>query len=167
MYEAAERHDLPIGIHFGGWGGMPITGAGWPVVLHRGPRRHGDRLPGAGRSSLVCEGVFERFPTLKVVLIEGGFAWLPPLMWRLDRAWRLLRDEVPQLTRLPSEYDARALLAHDPADGGAARRRADFHELLEQLGMDDRLMFATDYPHWDFDSPSRRCRPGSIRRFGA
>ena len=43
--------------------------------------------------SLIYEGVFERFPTLKIVLIEGGFAWLAPLMWRMDRAWEAMRDE--------------------------------------------------------------------------
>ena len=52
-------------------------------------------------TSLVCEGVFERFPELRIVLIEGGIAWLAPLMWRLDRACELLRAEAPQLTRCP------------------------------------------------------------------
>ena len=37
--------------------------------------------------SLVFEGVFQRFPSCEIVLIEGGVAWLAPLMWRLDRAW--------------------------------------------------------------------------------
>jgi predicted TIM-barrel fold metal-dependent hydrolase len=34
-------------------------------------------------------------------------------------------------------------------------RPKQFHQLLEHLNMNDRLMFATDYPHWDFDAPDR------------
>ncbi len=34
-------------------------------------------------------------------------------------------------------------------------RRQDLPALLEQIGMNDRIMFATDYPHWDFDAPDR------------
>ncbi|HET9222928.1 MAG TPA: amidohydrolase family protein [Roseiflexaceae bacterium] len=151
MYEAAVRHDLPIGIHFGGAGGWPITGAGWPsfyIEDHCG-------MPQAFQAqiiSLVCEGVFEQFPTLKIVLIEGGFAWLPPLMWRLDRSWRRLREEVPHLRRAPSEYIREHFwLTTQPIEEPS--KPAYFEQLLEQLDMNDRLMFATDYPHWDFDAP--------------
>ena len=153
IYEAATRHDLPIGIHFGGAGGGPITGAGWPshyIEDHGG-------MPQAFQAqvtSLVYEGVFERFPTLKVVLIEGGFAWLPALTWRLDRSWQKLRDEVPYLKRPPSEYIREHFwLSTQPME--EPPKREYFKQLLEHLDADDRLMFATDYPHWDFDSPDK------------
>jgi predicted TIM-barrel fold metal-dependent hydrolase len=103
--------------------------------------------------SLVCEGVFERYPTLKVVLIEGGFAWLPPLMWRLDRSWRRLREEVPQLREPPSHYIRRHFwVTTQPMEEPA--RPAYFHQLFDFFEeFADRLMFASDYPHWDGDAP--------------
>jgi predicted TIM-barrel fold metal-dependent hydrolase len=105
-------------------------------------------------TSLVCEGVFERFPTLQIVLIEGGIAWLAPLMWRLDRAWKLLREEAPHLHQLPSEAIRRHVwLTTQPID--EPPREGDFPAMLQQLGMTDRIMFSTDYPHWDFDAPDR------------
>jgi predicted TIM-barrel fold metal-dependent hydrolase len=102
IYEAAAEHGLPVGIHFGGWSRGPITGTGYGSFYIEDTvgmaTAFADQL-----TSLVCEGVFERFPGLRVVLIEGGIAWLPPLMWRLDRAWRLFRGDARNLSRLPSE----------------------------------------------------------------
>lgn len=153
MYEAAVRHNLPIGIHFGGAGGGPITGAGFPshyIEDHGG-------MPQAFQPqviSMVTEGIFEHFPTLKIVLIEGGFAWLPPLMWRLDHSWRQLKEETPHLRRAPSEYIREHFwVSTQPMEEPPQRQY--FLQLLEQLDMNDRLMFATDYPHWDFDAPDR------------
>jgi predicted TIM-barrel fold metal-dependent hydrolase len=153
LYQAAVEHDLPIGIHFGGGSGYPITGAGWPsyyIEDHSGMAQSFQ----SQLISLVCEGVFEHFPMLKVVLIEGGFAWLPALKWRLDRSWRRLREEVPHLRALPSEYiDRQIWLTTQPMEEPA--RPEHFRQLLDELGGADRLLFATDYPHWDFDAPDQ------------
>jgi predicted TIM-barrel fold metal-dependent hydrolase len=91
---------------------------------------------------------------LKIVLIEGGFAWLPALMWRMDRSWQLLRAEIPDLQRRPSEYVREHFwITTQPIE--EPTQLAFFNQLLEQLDMNDRLLFATDYPHWDFDAPDR------------
>jgi uncharacterized protein len=153
MYEAAVEHDLPIGVHFSGWGRGPITGVGYPSYYIEDTVGMATAFQDQV-TSLVCEGVFEVFPTLRFVLIEGGLAWMASLMWRLDRAWKLLRDQAPRLNRLPSEVIREHIwLTTQPID--EPPRDRDFAVLLDQMGMDDRIMFATDYPHWDFDAPDR------------
>jgi predicted TIM-barrel fold metal-dependent hydrolase len=150
IYEAALRHDLPIGVHFGGAGGGPITGAGWPSFYYED---HGGCTTAfeAQVISLVCEGVFEAFPTLRFVWIEGGFAWAPSLAWTLDRSWRRLKDEVPHLRRPPSEYMREHMwFTTQPIE--EPDKPEHFRWLVDQIGA-DRLMFSTDYPHWDFDAP--------------
>ncbi len=153
IYEAAARHNLPVGIHFGGSGGSPFTGAGWPSFYLED---HGG-MPQAFQAqliSLVYEGVFARFPNLRMIFIEGGFGWLPSLLWRLDRSWEQLGEDIPHLERPPSSYIREQLwLTTQPMEEPA--KPAFFLQLLEQLNMNERLMFATDYPHWDFDAPDR------------
>ncbi|MEM7347647.1 MAG: amidohydrolase family protein [Chloroflexota bacterium] len=151
IYEAAVEHDLPIGIHFGGAPGLPITGAGYPSFYfedHCG-------MPQAFQAQLISyifEGVFERFPTLKIVLIEGGFGWLPSLMWRMDRVWEKLGCEVPEVKRPPSDYIRQHFwFTTQPME--EPTQNTHFHQLLADIDMPDRIMFATDYPHWDFDAP--------------
>ena len=108
-------------------------------------------------TSYVYEGVFERFPDLKIVLIEGGFGWVAPLMWRMDSWYRKLKMEVPYLKRLPSEYiQDHFYLTTQPVEEPSDP--AYFEQMLAHMDMDDKLMFATDYPHWDFDSPDQALR---------
>ena len=152
IYEAAERHGLPVGIHAFGYGGNPITAGGWPSYYLEEMSGHA-QCSASLLISMVIEGVFERFPKLKLVLIESGFAWLPSLLWRLDAHWKKLKAETPHLKMLPSEYIKRNVwFTTQPMEEPEKRRY--FNDLVGWIGW-DRLIFATDYPHWDFDDPSQ------------
>ncbi len=103
LYEVASEVGLPVALHFGVLGGNAVTSCGWPSFYleeHTGMAQAFQ----AQLTSMVLEGVFERFPQLTLALVEGGFGWMPSLMWRMDQHWKRLREETPHLCRAPSEY---------------------------------------------------------------
>jgi predicted TIM-barrel fold metal-dependent hydrolase len=96
--------------------------------------------------SIVTEGVFDQFPTLRVTLIEGGFTWLPSFMWRFDKEWRNLRRLVPWVKRPPSAYIREHVrFTIQPLDAPPEPRH--LLQVLDQIGSDDVLLYASDYPH--------------------
>lgn len=149
IYEVLERLGLPLAIHVGGEGGVP-GGAGWPSYYQE--THHNTSFMNRELiTSMIFEGVFDRFPDLKLVLVESGFAWIPALSWRLDRQWLRMRDEVPHVKHPPSHYIRKNIyLTTQPMD--EPERPDDLRDIIEWIGW-DRLMMATDYPHWDFDDP--------------
>ncbi|GAA4692316.1 amidohydrolase family protein [Pseudonocardia yuanmonensis] len=164
IYEAACRAGLPVGIHAASTTPGPITATGWPsyyIEDHTG-------LAVAFQAqvvSLIFNGVFDRFPGLRVVLLEGGFAWVPALAHRLDALHARLGEEVPDLRYPPSHYlRTHIRITTQPME--EPERAADLVPLLREVGA-DLLMFSTDYPHWDFDDPYRAFRtrvPPDLRR---
>jgi predicted TIM-barrel fold metal-dependent hydrolase len=155
IYAAAAEAGLPVTVHPNSGEGIFRTSPSWAggsptyyVEWHTGL----SQVFAANLVSLVCHGVFERFPALKVVITEGGFGWLPDVMWRLDKNVRGLRDEVPWMKRLPSEY----IIDHvrfTTQPMPEPRQRRHLHALCEIVQADRTLMFSSDYPHWDFDEP--------------
>jgi predicted TIM-barrel fold metal-dependent hydrolase len=152
IYEAAAAHSLPIGVHIGGFSGTE-SATGWPVYGIE--RRVGFIMPYCVQTvSLVYSRVFEQFPGLQFVLEEGGIGWMPSLMWRLDRAWEAMRDEHPHLQEPPSSVIRKHFwLTTQPLD--EPEKPEYLAQLFDQLDMDNRILFASDYPHHDFDDPTR------------
>ena len=152
ILDAAAASGLPLAMHAFGFGGHPSTSSGWPSFYIEDMVGHAQGFQ-AHLTSLVIEGAFERLPKLRFVMIEGGFGWLPSLCWRLDKLWRRLADETPHLKRLPSEYIREHVwLTTQPME--EPPNRDHLLDLIEWVGW-DRLLFASDYPHWDFDDPSQ------------
>jgi predicted TIM-barrel fold metal-dependent hydrolase len=160
IFEAAARHDLVVSLQFGGTPGNPPTGSGWPSYYI-------EEYAGMAQIfqtqvlNLIVEGVFDRFANLRVALIEGGWTWLPSLMWRIDKDWKGLRREVPWNTRVPSAYIRERIRSSlQPMD--APPDAAHLLQVIEQLGSDELLMFSTDYPHWHFppDDPKQAVPAG-------
>jgi uncharacterized protein len=149
IYEAAERHGLPIGVHAGSLYRNAPTSIGWPSYLLEDYVAQSQAFEGQ-LLSLVAEGVFTRFPALKIVMIESGFTWLPAYFWRADKTWRGVRSEVPWVDRAPSDFvrdHVRFTIqpTDQPPDPGQLAR------VIEQIGSDRVLLFSTDYPHWHYD----------------
>jgi predicted TIM-barrel fold metal-dependent hydrolase len=152
IYAAAVEHDLPVAIHPGNEGvgitgppnaaGYPSSYIEWHTTLVTSYISH--------LVSLITEGVFVRFPTLKFVLVEGGVSWVPPILWRLDKNWKALRQTTPWLERPPSDYAREHIrLTSQPLEEpeNPQHRKA----LLEMLDVEHMVMFSSDYPHWDGD----------------
>ena len=155
IYEACAKHGLHVMSHAFGSYGNPITGTGWPSFYledHVGPAQ----AMQANVISMVAEGVFERFPGLKLRLGRERL--------RLDSVADVAdgrglvaaaqRGAAPQAA--PSEYiREHVYLTTQPIE--EPHKPQQFFELLEHYGdMVNHILFASDYPHWDSDDPDCR-----------
>jgi predicted TIM-barrel fold metal-dependent hydrolase len=166
IYAACVRHNLPLALHIGGEGAglsSPSTAVGHPTTYFEW---YGS-LPQSYMAhimSMVTEGVFERFPKLKVVLYDGGVFWLPHIMWRFDKNWKAQRSETPWVKQPPSRY----ILEHFysttyPLE--ATHEPKHLHQVLEMVQAERTLMFSSNYPNWELGDPFDMVRdiPESMR----
>jgi predicted TIM-barrel fold metal-dependent hydrolase len=149
IYRLAERLELPIGVHAGSAYRYAPTPIGWPSYYVEDYIAQSAAFENQ-LQSMIAEGVFAKFPQLKVVAIESGLTWLSGYIWRSDKTWKGVRAEIPWVTRPPSEIVRDNLrFTVQPID--AADEREAILRLADHLKSDELFLFSTDYPHWQFD----------------
>jgi predicted TIM-barrel fold metal-dependent hydrolase len=168
IYAAAAELDLPIVLHYGGdppdqlGGGLPRTYAEYRVLAAQPVMAH----------LLTCigQGVFVKYPTLRMLVAGVGTGWVPWMLWRFDANYKAMRREAPWLTSSPSEY-LRAhcffttwpldLLRHPLLDEDSTE---PLHRLWRGIeGLKEMLVYASGYPYSDAEWPaevSQRLPPG-------
>jgi predicted TIM-barrel fold metal-dependent hydrolase len=155
LYEAAQRKNLPLHFH-PSTTAVIANAASTPAGMATTYLESHTCLPQfytAYLASFIFEGVFEKFPGLRVAFVEGGVAWLPHLLWRMDKEFKALRQQAPFLKRLPSEYvKSNVRLTTQPIE--EPRDIAHLMQIFNMIDGDEVLMYASDYPHFDFDEPS-------------
>ena len=155
FWEAAVDASLAVGVHIGSF--LPSNpNQVWPdsasmqiVSVSSLAKAGAESMPVA--CHLLYSGVFERFPTLKVVLVEANIGWIPILLEQMDDTWLRLRfvsGATNFLSRMPSEIFHRNLWStfmHDTAGV----------ELRHRLNL-SHICWSTDYPHAGTDWPNSR-----------
>jgi predicted TIM-barrel fold metal-dependent hydrolase len=149
IYEAAQQKGLPICFHseanilppfdrFKKFLPIHALSFPWYLILQL--------------TSIVLEGVPVRFPNLNFVFMEGGITWIPWIMRRLDSEYLMRRSEAPTLTKLPSEYIKKFYFTQQPLEHTNDPRELEW--VFRSFNAETQLLYASDYPHFDFDVPS-------------
>ena len=164
VWKEIEENDIAITLHVGadnGWDPVPLSfyNNGSNVPTHKEGDAPRDALAYMGISycaelflaSMIFDGVFRRFPKLRVGVVELGASWIISWMKHLDQSYRAFRrlQDLSQVELLPSEYVQKHIKV-------TAFPGEDIGWLLNN-GAADLMMFASDYPHHEgTDDPISR-----------
>ena len=157
VLEACAELDLALAVHSGGEGlglAAPPGGAGMPTFYIEWHTLGSACSIMAHLVSLLCHGSFERAPGLRVLLLEGGLAWLPGILWRLDTNWRGLRERDARgcasgrATRCGRTCASRPSRWSTPTGRTTCSCRCSRPRARPTSSATRR-----DYPHWDYDEP--------------
>jgi predicted TIM-barrel fold metal-dependent hydrolase len=153
IFEAAQETNLPVCLH-----SVTIVSPAFPCQLDQFENHFARQVLShsfammANMTSLIHSGVPARYPGLRVVFTEAGIAWAPYMMWRMDKYYQEYRRQLPFLTQRPSEYiRERMWFATQPIEEPDDPK--DLVATIEQIGGPERILFASDWPHHDFDHP--------------
>jgi predicted TIM-barrel fold metal-dependent hydrolase len=143
FWDLVNEAGVTVGIHSGDAGYGRYL-ADWEPVGDFEAFRHSplrgvlsaDRPPYETMAALICHGLFDRFPRIRVASIEAGASWVPVLIKKLTKAYG----------QMPTGFAA------DPVETMRAHiwvapfYEDDLASLKADLGL-DHLLFGSDWPH--------------------
>lgn len=152
IWAVATKYDMPVSCHLarGQFETLPIPPVGFPSYNHDFMVTY-SLLAANQVMSLIFDGVFDRFPTLKIIFVEHAFTWILPLMWRMDAIYQARKSWL-DIKRKPSEYVKDHIkFTTQPLD--YPEDKTELMRAFEWMECDKILLFSSDYPHWTFDDP--------------
>jgi predicted TIM-barrel fold metal-dependent hydrolase len=153
LYEACERTGLPIKMHNAGGTMMTRFPSTWQAMNRALPvhATSHNMMHQTNLADMLTQGVPERFPDLEFVVQESGIGWYPYFMRRFDHDYMGAKWDAPMLEKLPSEYlKDQFYLTSQPVEG--ADDPQYLNQVIRLFQGEDKLMFSSDYPHFDFDN---------------
>jgi uncharacterized protein len=146
IFEEAHRLGVMLGVHASG---SHLGGAGvdlFPRFIQAHTCSHAF---GQMRqiTSIVFEGIPERFPDLRLAFLEAGCGWAPYWIERMDDEYAKRAVEAPALKKKPSEYVRSGSIYFSCEAGEWLLPQA-----LKLIG-EHQIVYASDYPHWDNSYP--------------
>lgn len=151
IYDAAERAGQPIIFHGGTTGLDQFYIGGYSTLLETHTLGFvWDNM--AQIVSVVAQGKPDKFPNLEFIFQEAGVSYVAHMMLRMDTEYLRRHWEASHLKKRPSEYMLDFYYGTQPLEEPVNKKHLEY--ILEIAGGADRFMFATDWPHPDFDAPS-------------
>lgn len=151
IYEATQNANLPVVFHSGGGGLDEFFINGYKSFLET--HTLGFLWNNMAQlTSILVQGVPVKFPDLDIVFQESGIYWVPLMMQRLDAEYLKRQSEAPLLDKRPSEYMKEFYYGIQPLE--RPEDEGELESVVDMMGGSERLLYASDYPHWDYDPPS-------------
>ena len=145
LWETVQGLGVPVGLHPAGFpdtfGAARTYGALWQGITPLGKVINFMIDVVTTFTMMIAAGVLDRFPALKLIVLESGVGWLP---WWLDKMdhWNEARLAGPSIALKPSEYVTRQIWVSGDPDETSFPTAA-------QIAPANRLMWASDFPHLD------------------
>lgn len=142
LWTAAQELNMPISFHFAfnpNYHGVHMYPNNDAPEFYTELMLHGDYL--IGFTNMMCEGVFEKFPGLKINMVEDGSGWIIHWLDKMDIKYEMYGHDMP-LTMKPTDYFKRQVwLSVEPNETSVPA-------MCEILGP-DHLIWGSDWPHYE------------------